>query len=65
MVILHGAVSRVGGESASQLLGSTGVKNRENVVFQLMTSEGVQRGLEMKDLRDLKDLTIHDVRTMV
>ena len=22
----------------------------------------VQRGLEMKDLRDLKDLTIHDVK---
>ena len=25
-------------------------------------SESVQRGLEMKDLRNLKDLTIHDVK---
>ena len=27
-------------------------------------TEGVQRGLEMKDLRDLKHSTIHDVRPM-
>ena len=25
-------------------------------------SESVQRGLEIKDLRDLEDLTIHDVK---
>ena len=25
-------------------------------------TEGVQRGLELKDLRDLKDLTMHDVQ---
>ena len=31
-----------------------------------MTSHrGVQSGLEMKELRDLKDLTIHDVRDTV
>jgi len=25
-------------------------------------TQGVQRGLEMEDLRDLNDLTIHDVQ---
>ena len=38
---------------------------RGRICIELMTSDrqrqGVQRGLEMKDLRDLKDLTIHDV----
>ena len=37
---------------------------RERIFIELMTSDrklGVQRGLEMEDLRDLKDLTIHDV----
>jgi len=37
----------------------------ERIVIELMTPDrklkDVQRGLEMKDLRDLKDLTIHDV----
>ena len=35
--------------------------------FELMTSDRklrVQRGLEMKNVRDLKNLTIHDVHHM-
>ena len=36
---------------------------RERIFIERMTSDqGVQRGLEMKEQRVLKDLTIHDVQ---
>ena len=47
-----------------RLLGRLLYHQRERIFIELMTSdrEGVQRGLEMKDLRDLNDLTIHGVK---
>ena len=34
----------------------------ERIFIERMMSDGGQRGLGMKDLRDLKDLMIHDVQ---
>ena len=35
---------------------------REIILIERMTSNRVQRGLGMKELRDLTDLTIYDIK---